>query len=256
MIIKKIIPSVFVLSVAVGLSGCATKAVQNVVSCGAKTGCSGTHDFKKRAMLKDTYIAIGKPVQPIAGFDNALILIGEKSTLILTPKTADDVKFFQNFHRFDLKDLSLEAKNTTITVVRDENLGNLSSGDIIKEHLGNPSSSVIIKFSRKNEFPATTNEKQLLNELGFRLVSNNTSVGADDAYFEYDKQVGFNITVAQAIPNANLQHTFRKPVSFEFVVFEQKEQKSRNALAVLFLPAFFIDVVTLPIQMVGESLFD
>ena len=218
MIIQKIIPSVFVLTVMAGLSGCATGAVMDVAGCHIKTGCSKSY-VKKHKMLEDTYIAIGKPVKPIAGFDNALVLVGKKSTLILTPKTADDAKFFQNFHKFDLKHLSLDTRDTSIEV-KDGSLSNLSS-------------SATITFARKSDFPATANEKRLLNELGFRLASDNTSVRADGVYFEYKKWVGFNITVAQAIPNTHLQHTFKNPVSFEFVALEQKERKLQPFLKAL-----------------------
>ena len=239
MITKKIIPSVFVLAVMVGLSGCmATNAVLDAGNCNIEKGCR-TH-FEKRTILEDTYMAIGRPTKPVTGFDNALVLIGKKSTLILTPKTADDVKFFQNFHRLDLNYLSLATSKTI--EVKEGSLSNLSSG-------------ATIKFARKSDFPATANEKQLLNELGFRLASDNASVRADGVYFEYDKWVNFNITVAQAIPNTHLQHTFRNPVSFEFVALEQKERKSQSVLEALVLPAILVDIVTFPIQIIGAALF-
>lgn len=247
MMIKKIIPSIFVLATILGLSGCMTDAVMEARGCHIVNGCSDTYS-KKHTIFEDTYIAIGKPTKPIAGFDNALVLIGKNSTLILTPKRPDDVQFFQNFHKLDLNYLSLSTYN----MYYGRSVNGAETVEVKDGGLNNLSSSAIIRFARKSDFPATASEKQLLNELGFELASNDNSYRSDGVYFEYDRWVYFNITVAQAIPNIHLQHTFRKPVSFEFVTYEEKKRKFQPVLKALMLPAIAFDIITLPIQLFVE----
>lgn len=56
------------------------------------------------------------------------------------------------------------------------------------------------------------------------------------------------------IPNTHLQHAFKNPISFVFVALKEKERKLQPVIKALILPAILIDIVTLPIQIVGEYL--
>lgn len=254
---KRLILSTFAIAMATSLTGClATNALNKIRPICLSDVCSKPSNTKtiQHTLLKDSYVAIAKPKTPIAGYPNALLLIGKNSTLILTPQNADDVKFFQNLSQFDMRYLFLyldyysgdgnkiEVKTPNYTINQVETL-------------------VRVKFSRHVDLPATTKEKQLLAELGFELTSNNNAVySRDDVRFEYGKDVELNITAIPALPNANLTHTFRQPIELEFYRSEEKYSPTKATIAavspLLFLTALAIDVVTFPIQAVGVGAYE
>lgn len=241
---KKVILNTALAAVmATSLTGClATQAVLGDPLC--QYGCDKTDKSTTHTLFKDTYVAIAKPAKPIAGYPDALLLIGKNSTLILTPKNADDVKFFQRLSEFDLRYLFLGTTSTTIEV----KTPNHTIDQVEK--------LISVTFSRHIDLPATAKEKQLFADTGFELTSNNASVyGKGDVRFEYGKTLALNMTAIPALPNVNLTHTFRQPIELEFYRTEQHgnpNPKSKKGLPpYLIAPALVIDVVTLPLQLAG-----
>lgn len=255
---KMILSTALALTMATSLTGClATQAVLGDPLC--QYGCDKTDKFTTHTLFKDTYVAIAKPAKPIDGYPNALLLIGKNSTLILTPKNADDVKFFQRLSEFDLRYLSMYLFHYN---------ENGNKKDDLKLVVKNPNHKidqveiwVNLKFSRHIDLPATAKEKQLFADTGFELTSNNASVyGKGDVRFEYGKTLVLNMTAIPALPNVNLTHTFRQPIELEFYRTEQHgnpNPKSKKGLPpYLIAPALVIDVVTLPLQLAGMWMYE
>lgn len=248
---KMILSTALALTTATSLTGClATNALNDAGLICLSDGCnkSSTKTIH-HTLLKDSYVAIAKPKTPIAGYPNALLLIGKNSTLILTPAKADDVKFFQKLSEFDLRYLFLGTTSTQIAVKTPNH-----TIDQVEELIS-------VKFSRHVDLPASAKEKQLFAETGFRLTSDDSAIyGKGDVRFEYSKDLKLNITAIPALPNANLTHTFRQPIELEFYRSEEKYSPAKATVSavspLLFLAALAIDVVTLPIQAVGAGVYE
>lgn len=254
---KLILSTALALTMATSLTGClATNALNDIRAICLSDICSKPSNTKTihHTLLKDSYVAIAKPKTPIVDYPDALLLIGQNSTLILTPKNADDAKFIQNLSQFDMRYLFLYL--------------DYYSGDSNKIEVKTPNHSihqvkkrVYVKFSRHMDLPATAKEKQLFTESGFELTSNNSAVyGKGDVRFEYGKDLNLNITAIPALPNANLAHTFRQPIELEFYRSEEKYSPTKATLSavspLLFWTAITIDVVTLPLQIVGVGAYE
>lgn len=249
---KWALTTVLAMIVGTSLTGClATNALHRAGAICLSDACSNSNTKTiSHTLLKDSYIAIAKPKTPIAGYPNALLLIGKNSTLILTPKNADDAKFFQRLSEFDMRYLFLGLGDVTEIAVKTPN----HTIDQVEQ-------LVSIRFSRHVDLPATTKEKQLLEDAGFELTSNdNAYYSKGDVRFEYGKTLVLNMTAIPALTNADLTHTFRQPIELEFYYTEEKYSPAKATLStvspLLFLSALVIDVVTLPIQAIGVGAYE
>lgn len=244
---KIILNSVLAAVMATGLSGClATQAVMNYGNCRIERGCSSS---KNHVLADDTYIAIGRPATPIAGYDRPLILAGKKSSIIIDmPEAEKDLleKVMQEKHLLPHLNLSLTGGNDYPRTFD------------IKQGEKDVQGSVELFFIKPTK-SFTNNERIALEKLGFERQNkagktcyddNNMSYNCAEKVF-YSKKMSVKMSVAGAVKNINqLTHTLKNPLNIT-IRQEQNNRTKAGIAEALWLPAMAIDLVTFPIQLAG-----
>ncbi|MFB2538460.1 hypothetical protein [Acinetobacter sp. c3-l95] len=212
---------------SINLSGClATNVAWNAA------GCNAEQCVKYETLLEDKYIAIGKPSQPIAGYNNPLILIGEKSSLIISLDQSEQQLFEQvtQSNLMPYMHISLVSGNgnprTFFIDQKDKKIENVVG------HSGLFFTKPIEQFTEKDRIA--------LEKLGFKRDMSDSGSGK----VFYDRDFDISMTAANAINNPNsVNYRLKDPLDMRFV-------RQKNSIAeALILPAMIVDVITMPIQI-------
>ena len=230
------------------LSGCATMILMNehpYKSSGTKTGIA----------LEDTLIAIGTAKSPIQGFENAVVVVGEKYSYLAQPaaKYTKQTDLFQKIlHEVDLNYLK---------VGQFKSLGMAEDGQHINYSLEQK-----IKVTMKDS--KNTKHKTLQDEIGFIFYkplkqltqgeeSKMQALGFQCEYIQQNlrcsRQILIDLYVANPVRNQQqLAHKFNHPIKLEVEYnIEQFNYKQVAGKALLMPLAITFDVVTSPLQLVG-----
>ncbi|WP_416191658.1 hypothetical protein [Neisseria sp. CCUG12390] len=190
----------------------------------------------KEESLSDTLIAVGKPVQQVAGFENAMLLAGKKRAYLVRPQSSERISLPSILAQTDLTYLKV-LPNRLPPGKQEENFAVISSD--VKSTLG-----VKFQFFKPKKL-LKAGEQAQMERLGFNCR-------------DYDKDL--LCTTSQTLElqtvtlnNRNhLQHTFRQPLPLVFYRYEAKKGTvSRGLLKALLPLTMAVDVVTFPIQLIG-----
>lgn len=248
---KLLLNSILAVSVATGLSGCATSLALN--NCTWNEGCS-SKVYKE--YLADDYIAIGKPATPIAGYDRPLILAGKKSSVIITmPDGEKDLfeKVLKEQHLLKHLNISLTSGNGR------PNRFFIQEQDKKAQNITGYAGLYFVKPVHL----FTEQERIALEKLGFEREENRgVNACFDDGYGQngcgvervyYGKSFTVKMSLAGTVNNVNqLTHQLKEPMYLKFD--HQRDSKLASISQALVLPAIIVDVVTFPIQAVGWAL--
>ncbi|WP_066804675.1 hypothetical protein [Moraxella oblonga] len=241
---SKIIKSLSVLTIsAFLLSGCASMLVDEMTN----------RSPKDITLFQDEFVAIGKPSQPISGFNNVLILASPKNSLIVELENKD-------YHLFN------------------QLVPQLQSGKINNQHLNLSSdgNEKGIKLDKQKQIhriqdnfllqywewsvPKDSYTQKELTKMGFRctfykdLQGNPKTFELDSALLcEY--KLTAKLTLANAVKNSyNLTHQFKQP--FKYHIYYTKNNNVLKATGLILTPvAFAVDLVTLPIHIATVGIF-
>lgn len=250
---KLILSTALVMIAGTGLTGCmATMTALNHANCDFNNGCSS---IVSTVIASEDYIAIGRPATPIAGYDRPLILAGKKSSIIVDMPTEDKnllEQIMQEKHLLPHLNISLSSGNG------DARTFYIKEGEKeVKGYAG--------LYFVKPVHLFTDKERIALEQLGFErgenesvytcyddgYGTNSNGCGVERVYYRKDFVV--KMGVAGAVNNINqLTHTLKRPVNI--TIRQQRHSKKADIAGALILPAMAIDIVTLPVQVVGGAI--
>lgn len=195
--------------------------------------------------MSDTIIAIGKPAKPIQGYENALVLAGQKhSYLIHNHDKTDSLK--RILDTMDLRYLHINLPtNHQIAVKQSGNGFACTSSFGCAERIS-------LSFKKPlNQVKNIETEKQQLRKLNFYcsdVLSHHTyKTHLVCDYITYNTAF---IPIQSAQNHANLTHRFKEPVPITHYEFRKhKGQIERTAKKALIPLALAFDIVTFPIQI-------
>lgn len=202
----------------------------------------------------DTVVAIGKPVTPIKGYENALALVGEKNGYLVQPDDNNSDTLLKIFEMADLKNLSLGRYGYSLDVKQAYDDWKCSS----KYGCAN----IIVRFSKSSESISNSTKSQEEKTQDFSKLYDEKSemekLGFDcKMYYEahvilscyYSEKLAFTITEPVTNPS-QLTHKLSKPVAVRFYEFHADHERHEIVIKRILKPvAFAFDVVTLPIQI-------
>lgn len=241
---SKIIKSLSALTVGTFLlSGCASMLVNQISESSPKDV----------TLLKDEFIAIGKPSQPITGFNNVLILASPKNSLIVELENKD-------YHLFNQLVPQLQSGK-----INNKHLNFFSTGNEKGIKLDKPKQIHRIQDDFLLQYwewsvPKDSYTQKELSKMGFEctfykdLQGNPKTFELDSALFcEY--KLTAKLTLANAVNNSHsLTHQFKYP--FKYHIYYTKNNNALKATGIILAPvAFAVDLVTLPIHIATAGLF-
>lgn len=197
--------------------------------------------------LSDTIVAVGLPSQPIKGYENALILSGEKYAYLLQMPNKDDSLITLLNSDLNLANMNISPeRGGSDGIFRVDIGGNNCKAkhgcmDLRLEYVEKYENHAD-KFTPK--YYATT---QKFESLGFKCVPRE---------FKYDcrkKLSNMQLTVADRPSNANtLNYTLKQPAKINFYQNNGKGKIAEAGLWMVLPIAIVFDLVTLPVQPMPE----
>lgn len=230
-----------------------TLALTGLTGCVATSHIIDRIDERKTARwelnesLSDTIVAVGLPSQPIKGYENALILSGEKYAYLLQMPNKDD-------SLIKLLNSDINLSNMNISPGRGDSKG------IFRVDIGgsnckakNGCTSLRLEYVEQYEdyankftpnYFATT---QKFESLGFKCVPR-------DIKFDCRKKLSnMHLTIANRPSNANtLNYTLRQPAKINFYQNNGTGKIAEAGLWMVLPIAIVFDLVTLPVQPMPE----
>lgn len=214
------------------------------------TGCTSLYLFDKsekslderwvKTDFSDTIIAIGEPKTPIKGYENALVLAGEKHAyLVQASSSEDDLK--KIFKQIDLRYLTIALNNKDGLLVRQQ-------GDWVKCD-GNLGCADVELVYNKPRGSFTEQEEKILAELGFHYWQS-FRANTPSITNKHIRKISF--TVTEPVTNKEqLQHQFKQPVKLNYAQFNPNKGKITRGMTYGLIPiAIAFDIVTFPLQMI------
>ncbi|TCM63757.1 hypothetical protein EC844_12061 [Acinetobacter calcoaceticus] len=224
-----------VIALTAMLNGCATLSTMGNID----------HDpsYKVKNLYKDQLIAYGMPKQPVTDYENALVILGTKNNYLIEPagSVVNQHILLDLVTQLDLKYLSIASvenvlsKNFQITLQNPESV---------------LSDLMLIQYEKPLQ-QISAKEKQLLGSLKFDCKE---TISNQMQFYACSQQLNYNIYPIKKTENHQaLQHAFRQPIQFE-VNQKVKSSQLKNVPYYMLLPlTVVVDIVTLPIQLIGFS---
>ena len=211
-------------------SGCATiTTVDKMMS---------NHNSSK-IILSDTLIAYGYSKQPIPEHENAVIIVGKQHNYLVEAANEEPQKdiFKKVVTQLDLKYLTISSQSQNS---REFNIYHRNQNEPLHEQLK-------IQFNKPGSL--ITNEQQTLKQLGFECHATTTSQGS----YCY-RMVHYTISpIPKTNNDADLKHLFKQPIKFSVSAPSNGSSLAKAPYALLLPITIVLDIVTLPIQLVGFS---
>lgn len=237
--------SILMLSIAVciGAGGCATFAVME--------DARGTYTEEQEVVeFSEQVIAIGRPSQPIAEYPHAMVLAGNKYSFLVQPKVDAQTPanlFEQIFTQVDLKALYINPNP-----VQQQHYGQTQS---LTLKLANGQKEIkklphwIGLTFTKPTAQLGYGEQQRLELFGFKC---NTVQIKQQPHLNCSRNVQTEFTLAERVNNFNqLQYKLKQPLTVK-MVHTYTVEKSKVGAKLLLLPvAVSLDIITLPLQLLG-----
>ncbi|PNK60696.1 hypothetical protein [Psychrobacter sp. FDAARGOS_221] len=201
--------------------------------------------------LSDTITHMGKPAQPIRGYEHALVLVGQQNGYLLTSDYAKRPQLLEDiFTKADTDYLYLDFYD--------------AGGSYMKQQ---PNTSLNIDVNNEcykdNKWCATTKinfykplnlikdgEVAQMESLGFRCFEP-TSTQLNSGYntVQCSREVALQIHLIEGINNTDrLSYPLKQPVKLTVTETIEHDNQGRQALKLLTPVAVGVDVITLPLQ--------
>ncbi|RZG76122.1 hypothetical protein EXE09_09375 [Acinetobacter sp. WCHAc060025] len=233
----------------IGLSGCATTLLTVAVHE------QDHYSTKKVLVMRDQLIAIGRASQPISGYEDALVIAGEKYSYLVTSDQKSKIttqNLNQILQQFDLQNLSLYQAgwdtNLALGLVRNENPKNPILFEMKKERetQGKNMHANIYLVYRKSLQHVKPQDQAKLKQFDFECVKSKVEL-------QCKLDIAVDLRLAQQVANKNqLQHRFKQPV--DLIVYQtiEKSKVAQTAKNIALYPlAITFDIVTSPLQLIG-----
>lgn len=193
--------------------------------------------------ITDKILAIGKPTKPINGYENALVLVGEKHNYLIELVNSPKADLQSIFESIDLSYVTIGLHDRDHIAVKQK------AGDHHDGYHACPSSfgcAYIGLSFLKPLVLVTYKEKENLQRLGFscsKYIDNRKL----HCFTGYNK-IAFTVVQKTTQPNS-LSHRFQYPLSMVYYEFHANKGETSSAVFNTLLPlAIIVDVVTFPIQ--------
>lgn len=247
---SKIIKLSSVLAVSTFLlSGCASMLVNEI----------SDRSSEDVTLLKDEFIAIGKPSQPITGFNNILILASPKNSLIVELESKD-------YHLFNQLVPQLQSGKINNQYLSLSSIGKSGGTNQKGMKLDKPQQiykirELFVLRYRENNIEKDSYRQKELTNMGFECeyepefipTAPNLYPIPSELYCRYE--LNARVTLANAVNNSHsLTHQFKYP--FKYHIYYTKSNNTLKATSIILTPvAFAVDLVTLPIHAITGGLF-
>lgn len=186
----------------------------------------------------DSIMAVGKPAKSIKGYENALVLVGEKHNyLIQSVPTDNELK--RIFETLDLKHL-------TINLPKEKHIAVKQSGDAnyCPSEYG-CAWNIELRFKKELSLASDT-EKDILKALRFSCYT--YTKDALLSCYHNTHTIAFTMT-QKSISSEKLNHRLNQPVPIVFYEYQPNKGSIGRAARYALLPvAIAFDIVTFPIQ--------
>ncbi|WP_386693878.1 hypothetical protein [Lonepinella sp. MS14435] len=225
------------MSSVLGLTGCMLSAWMSDKIDESKA----TQQWQVLADKDDIVLAIAKAKQPIKGYEQAMILVGQKqSYLIQDTDSKRDI----------LNKIFTQRLDFTNLIVR-PHLDHHEKREYFPIKLGNHNGcntesclAVDLSFFKERDINSNQ-EEQKLEKIGFECNS------AWPTYLDCRlDNIQFSIQTASAIPTSKLEYQFKNPMRIKFLNYTPNGgDVSRSIMKALIPVTLAIDIVTFPIQI-------
>ncbi|WP_416191667.1 hypothetical protein [Neisseria sp. CCUG12390] len=221
------------------LSACIVPLLGGCVFSGAVS--NGLEDAENRRWavdesLTDTLVAAGRPVQSVAGFENALLLAGQKRAYLVQPEGSDSdlTELRSILAQTDLAYLSVSPSNTIKQAEDDSHFAVLDRDG---------SSTLRVDFDfYKPEAALKKGEKAAMEKLGFHCRQYPENLKCSNT-------MTLKLQAVNLADRSKLQHTFRTPLPLKFYRYKAGRGRIARGVWKALIPlAFAVDIVTFPIQ--------
>lgn len=202
----------------------------------------------------DTIVAIGKPVTPIKGYENALALVGEKNGYLVQPDGSSSDTLLKIFETADLQSLSLGIRSNGLDINQAYNdwtcaskYGCANVSLHFSKSIDSLSDSTKSLEEKTHDLSNLYDEKAQMEKLGFDCKLRSEAKVRLSCY--HSQKLAFTITEPINNPS-QLTHKLSEPVAVRFYTFDADHDKREIAIKKFLKPiAFAFDVATFPIQM-------
>ncbi|WP_439258255.1 hypothetical protein [Lonepinella sp. BR2271] len=200
-----------------------------------------TEQWQVLADKDDIVLAIAKAKQPIKGYEQAMILVGQKQSYLI--QDTDSKRNILN------KIFTQQVDFTNLIV--GPHLDYHEKREYFPIKLGNHNGcntesclAVDLSFFKERDINSKQ-EEQKLEKIGFECNS------AWPTYLDCRlDNIQFSIQTASAIPTSKLEYQFKKPMQIKFLNYTPNGGNvSRSIMKALIPVTLAIDIVTFPIQM-------
>lgn len=247
---SKIIKSLSALTVGTFLlSGCASMLVNEISESSSKDV----------TLFKDEFVAIGKPSQPITGFNNVLILASPKNSLIVELEDKDYGLFNQLVPQ--LQSGKINNQHLSLSSIGESGGTNQKGMKLDKAQQIYKIRELFVLYYRENNIEKDSRRQKELTNMGFECKYEPEFIPTapklypipSELYCRYE--LNTKITLANAVNNSHsLTHQFKHP--YEYRIYYTKNNNALKATGIILTPvAFAVDLVTLPIHAITGGLF-
>ncbi|PNK60851.1 hypothetical protein A6J60_008140 [Psychrobacter sp. FDAARGOS_221] len=193
--------------------------------------------------LNDTIIAIGKPSQPIAGYEDALILAGNKNSYLIQPTDSKNDNLIAIFEKLDLNYLSIKPDSIGRQKV---NFIQVQMGEEKHNCVASHGCSDMTLTFKKPTALLTDQEKAVLRELKF---SHLYEIEGVTYYRNMLQNLKFTITTPVA-NQQQLQHRLKQPMPIKFYRYDEHNGiVARRGMQALIPLTLAFDIITFPFQI-------
>lgn len=229
------------------LSGCASILVDEM-----------TNNPQDVTLFTDEFVAIGKPSQPITGFNNVLILASPKNSLIVELENKDYYLFNQLVPQLQIGKINNQYLSLS-------SIG--KSGGTNQKGMRLDKPQQVYKINEKFvlhywEWRAEkdSHTQKELSKMGFDCQFN-AGLPKSETTLQLDSklvchyELNAKVTLANAVNNSlSLTYQFKHP--YEYRIYYTKTNNALKAAGVILTPvAFAVDLVTLPIHIATAGIF-
>ena len=246
---SKIIKLSSVLAVnAFLLSGCASMLVSEI----------SDRSSEDVTLFEDEFVAIGKPSQPITGFDNILILASPKNSLIVELEDKDYGLFNQLVPQ--LQSGKINNQHLSLSSIGESGGTNQKGMKLDKpQQIYKINEKFVLHYWEWRAKKDSYTQKEL-SKMGFDCQFN-AGLPKSETTLQLDSklvcryELNAKITLANAVNNSHsLTHQFKYP--FKYHIYYTKNNNALKATGIILTPvAFAVDLVTLPIHIATAGLF-
>lgn len=239
-------------------------------SAGLLNGCATTNlaDYAKadnvkkheKKVLSENVIAVGYPSQTVKGYENAMILAGSNYSFLVQPATSANTSpdlFKRLFSEVDLSALYIDTQPSYSTLNTERKTQATSNKLVLdvkndeSQQIKDAPVSVGFIYAKPIEM-IKLNEQKQLEDFGFECKTINV---AEQSNLVCLRSVDAEITVATAVQNINeVNYRLKQPLTIELNYKWQTSSNANKFSAVLLPVTMAVDIVTLPIQLLGAGI--